>query len=350
MRDITLEETVYFNFTTRAFATGVPTTLAGSPVLSVLESNNATPITAGVSVSVDRATVTGLNQATVVATAANGYEAGKSYSVYISTGTVGGVSVVGEVVAQFTVQSGAAFTRLGAPAGASVSADVAAIKSDSAAILVDTADMQPKLGTPAGASMSADIAAVKTDTAAILVDTGTDGVVVIPAHRAANHSDFAQAGNANSITLAATASATNDIYKGQKISICGGTGDGQTRGVASYNGTTKVATVARNWTVAPDVTSVYRIEYDFGPRVDQNLDVNVANNGADLTSIPWNAAWDAEVQSECSDALIADASVAAIKAKTDSLTFTVAGQVDANVQYINDVAITGNGSTVPFNV
>ena len=129
MRDITLEETVYFNFTTRAFASGVPTVLSGTPALSVLESNNATPITAGVSVSVDRASVVGLNQATVVATAANGYEAGKSYCVYISTGTVGGVSVVGEVVAQFTVQSGAAFTRLGAPAGASVSADIAAIEA-----------------------------------------------------------------------------------------------------------------------------------------------------------------------------------------------------------------------------
>lgn len=129
MRDATLEETLYFNFTTRSFTTGVPTTLAGSPVLSVLESNNATPITAGVSVAVDRASVTGLNQATVVATAANGYEAGKSYGVYISTGTVGGVSVVGEVVAAFTVQSAAAFTRLGAPAGASTAADIAAVQA-----------------------------------------------------------------------------------------------------------------------------------------------------------------------------------------------------------------------------
>ena len=67
-------------------------------------------------------------------------------------------------------QTGDNFARLGAPAGASVSADNAAIKSDTAAILVDTADMQPKLGTPA-ADLSADIAAVKVDTAAILVDT-----------------------------------------------------------------------------------------------------------------------------------------------------------------------------------
>lgn len=37
--------------------------------------------------------------------------------------------------------------------------------------------------------------------------------------------------------------------------------------------------------------------------------------------------------------------VGAIKTKTDSLTFTVAGQVDANMQCINDVTITGNGQS-----
>ncbi len=39
-----------------------------------------------------------------------------------------------------------------------------------------------------------------------------------------------------------------------------------------------------------------------------------------------------------------DTEVAAIKAKTDSLNFTVAGQVDANIQYVNDVAVTGTGA------
>lgn len=39
-----------------------------------------------------------------------------------------------------------------------------------------------------------------------------------------------------------------------------------------------------------------------------------------------------------------DTEVAAIKAKTDSLTFTVAGVVDANIQYVNDTAVTGDGS------
>jgi len=39
----------------------------------------------------------------------------------------------------------------------------------------------------------------------------------------------------------------------------------------------------------------------------------------------------------------------AIKTKTDSLTFTVAGFADANIQYVNDVAITGVGDTGTAN-
>lgn len=113
MRDITLEDTIYVDFTTRA-TTGIPTVLAGTPVLSVLEENNATPITAGVSVAVDRASVVGLNMATIVAAAANGYESGKSYSVYISTGTVDSISVIGEIVGTFTIQASAAVTNIAA--------------------------------------------------------------------------------------------------------------------------------------------------------------------------------------------------------------------------------------------
>lgn len=36
--------------------------------------------------------------------------------------------------------------------------------------------------------------------------------------------------------------------------------------------------------------------------------------------------------------------ISAIKAKTDSLTFTVAGVVDANIQRVNDVTVTGTGA------
>ena len=55
----------------------------------------------------------------------------------------------------------------------------------------------------------------------------------------------AQAGAAGSITLAAGASATDDIYNGMIISLTGGTGSGSSGVIVDYNGTTKVATVQK---------------------------------------------------------------------------------------------------------
>ena len=66
-----------------------------------------------------------------------------------------------------TPQTGDAFARLGAPVGASISADLQTIDTVVDAILADTV----VLGTPAGASFAADIAAIKAQTAALEVDT-----------------------------------------------------------------------------------------------------------------------------------------------------------------------------------
>ena len=45
-----------------------------------------------------------------------------------------------------------------------------------------------------------------------------------------------------------------------------------------------------------------------------------------------------------------DTVVDAIKVQTDKLAFTVTNQVDANIQSVNDVALTGDGDGTPFNV
>jgi len=50
------------------------------------------------------------------------------------------------------------------------------------------------------------------------------------------------------------------------------------------------------------------------------------------------------------DIATVDTVVDAVKAKTDSLTFTVANKVDANTKSVNDVTIVGDGSGTPFNV
>ena len=55
------------------------------------------------------------------------------------------------------------------------------------------------------------------------------------------------------------------------------------------------------------------------------------------------------VVTDASGATIGVDSVA-IRVKTDQLSFTNANQVDANIQAINDVTVTGNGSSTPFDV
>ena len=108
METIALGATEYHLFTTRdPSSSNAPATLAGTPVISVYEENNTTQITAGVSLSVDYDSVTGLNQITVVGTSRNGYEAGKKYQAVITTGTVNSISAVGEVVWEFRVESAA---------------------------------------------------------------------------------------------------------------------------------------------------------------------------------------------------------------------------------------------------
>lgn len=63
----------------------------------------------------------------------------------------------------------------------------------------------------------------------------------------------------NQIQLDTGASATNGIYDPSMILITAGTGAGQSRNIMQYDGTTKIATVDRNWKVLPDATSVFSI-------------------------------------------------------------------------------------------
>lgn len=120
------------------------------------------------------------------------------------------------------------------------------------------------------------------------------------------------------------------------------------------------------------VTRVFEL---YRPKITEGETLTVSSS-----ALPWNAAWDAEVQSECTDALNAydpptnaemvartlaaadyatatalqtvdneiatiDGVADAIKAKTDSLTFTVAGKADANITHVNEVEVTGDGET-----
>jgi hypothetical protein len=84
----------------------VPTTLAGSPVVSVYKNNTTSPSTAGVSLTVDFNSTTGLINVKVD-TSADGvyYAAGNEYEIVVTTGTVNSVSVVGYVIGSFSINN-----------------------------------------------------------------------------------------------------------------------------------------------------------------------------------------------------------------------------------------------------
>ena len=127
----------------------------------------------------------------------------------------------------------------------------------------DTADIQARLpaalvsgrmdssigAVAANAITAAGIADGAIDRATFAADTGLQSI----------RSNTAQAGAAGTITLDASASGTNNFYRGAFVLLTGGTGVGQSRFIYNYNATTKVADVTPNWSTAPDATSAFAI-------------------------------------------------------------------------------------------
>lgn len=143
--DYKLEDSVYILFTTRAFATGIPGVLSASTV-AVYEDVTATPIETAIAVTETLNSINGLNAVTIAALAASGYNAGGHYHVVIEAGTVDSVSVVGEVVGSFSIQS--------SPVNwAKVTAPTTAV--DLSATDIQLADTTTTLTTKTGFSLSA---------------------------------------------------------------------------------------------------------------------------------------------------------------------------------------------------
>lgn len=159
----------------------------------------------------------------------------------------------------------------------------------------------------AGAQLWTDIDAILTDTAEIgaagagLTEAGGDGDHLTEAGGDGDHLTEA-GGTGDQLTALATASALSTV-------------DSNVDAILVDTGTTLPATLSGLATASALAT------------VDSNVDAILVDTG---TTIPGTIT-------------TIDTVVDAIKAKTDSLTFTVSGQVDANLQYVNDVAVTGDG-------
>lgn len=123
---------IYGKFTTYQPSTGAAFTLGGTPALSVYKDNSTTQSTSGVTLTVSFDSVTGLNHF-AIDTSSDGtfYSAGSFFDIVITTGTVDSVSVVGAVVASFTIRKDSALkpTTAGRTALVDASGQVTALLS-----------------------------------------------------------------------------------------------------------------------------------------------------------------------------------------------------------------------------
>jgi hypothetical protein len=84
----------------------------------------------------------------------------------------------------------------------------------------------------------------------------------------------------NQIQLDAVASAVDGAYDPSVVVIVSGTGAGQARLILQYDGTTKTATVDRNWKVNPDDTSEFQIIANPGR---EHVNEGLARGGTSMT-------------------------------------------------------------------
>lgn len=162
----------------------------------------------------------------------------------------------------------------------------------------------------------------------------------------------AQAGAASTITLDSGASATDDLYKGQWIAITSGTGAGQSRLITGYVGSTKVATVHRNWATNPDNTSVFYLL-----SAADIYGLVLADTTTTLTNAPSDSSGVTTLLSRLTSARAGYldninnsnlSSVPAFPSNFAALAITAGGIVQADLQTIKTQSVTcAGGVTIP---
>jgi hypothetical protein len=169
------------------------------------------------------------------------FEKGKCYTIYISAAVS---SVTGTMSHTFQME-------------AEVDANVVSDKTGYTAATVSD---------KTGYSLAADQSAVTIGTVTTNTDMVSDPVTL---------TGTASAGSVTSITLTGGV-ATVGYYDGQLVVIIGGTGAGQARTILSYAADT-VATVTRDWAVAPSSDSVFIVVGSDWPAI---LEAGTASAGS----------------------------------------------------------------------
>ena len=244
---------------------------------------------------------------------------------------------------------------------ANVTDGLGAIKTDTASTLVDTAVIG---STGQGLTSLATQASVNTIDGivdSILADTGTDGVVVA----AASKTGYALS------TAGLAAFFTSDSGSTYAGSVAGSVVK-ETADNAGGSALTEAGIADAVWNeaqadhttagsfgeIATEIASILVDTAEIGAAGAGLTAINLPNQTMDIIgNITGNLSGSVGSVTGAVGSVtgavgsvtgLTAADVGAIKVQTDKFVFTVANQVDANTQYINDTALTGDGGVTPW--
>ncbi len=372
--DFAVAATVVVRFNT-ADASGAPITLAGTPAISVYK-NSTTQSTTGVTLTVDYDGVTGLHSV-AIDTSADGtfYAAGNTFDVVITTGTVNGVSAVGIAVGAFSLaQRTIASMAAGTITAAAIAAD--AITDAKVASDVTIASVTGAVGSVTGAvgsvtgnvggNVTGSVGSVATggiaaaSFAAGAINAAAIASDAITAAKIADGAIDAATFATGAITAAAIAAdaigaselaadAVTEIQSGLATAAALATVDTVVDAIQAKTDNLPSDPADQSLIIAATDAVMARLGAPAGASMSADIaaieaqtdDIGVA--GAGLSAVPWNAAWDAEVQSEAADALAAydPPTRAEVTSDKDEIVAYLAGLVQAK----GTIGSTGNSTT-----
>jgi hypothetical protein len=286
--DYAEDATLHFKFNT-IDESGDPITLAGTPSVCVYKADGTTQSAAGTTLTVDFDSVTGLHHVEIDLSADAFYATGNDYQVTIAAGTVDGASVVGVVLADFSIENRFA-----------------------------EVDLQSIDGNAAAAGRLRQV-----------ITSWTSGT--------------AQSDSGTTVTLDAGDSSVDDFHKGHLLVVWGGTGAGQARRIIGYTGSTKVATLVNAFTTSLASDSTYLIIPDGTTNVEA---ISGSKTAAD--AVEANIAYlDASIATVDGKVDTLVSSILSESDSTDLLQIVADLKNDGRLDVLFDSILEDTGTTLP---
>ena len=359
--DFAIGKSVQHKFMT-VNASGKPTTLGDSPTLLIYANGSVSGVASGLTLTTDFDTKTGLNHVTMLATSSvTGITSGAEYQIVIATGSVSGVSLAGFPICDFSLMNRSAL--MPATAGRNL------LVSSTGYAGIDWSS----IGTPgATVSLSATTLFTATNVTNNVGAVVTTCNTVVPANVTAASTNIGAVVTASNINIGAIVTAFNTIAPANVTSSSINIGAIVTASninigavVTACNTVVPANVTAASLNIGAVVTAIATttgVQSSLAAGVWDALiadHLNAGSTGQSLNAAgsagdPWTTSLPGAYTTAQAGGILGtvvqnalttiQASVTAIQAKTTSLGFTVTGQVDANVQYVNDTQVTGTGA------